>query len=561
MHADLQQLLFLSGIGRLVDDGVENALDLVADVHRHDGRGRFVRAETVVVRGRRHADAQHILIIIHRLDHRAQEEQKLCVLGRRLAGLEQVHAGVGGQGPVVVLAGTVDAGKRLFVQQADHAVARGHLLHDLHRQLVLVGSDVAGREHRRELVLRGRHFVVLRLGVNAELPELLVQILHERRNARLDAAEVMIVQLLAFRRLGAEERAAGIDQVLALVIHRLVDQEVLLLWADGRAHGCHVLVAEQVDHTQGLTVKRLGAAQQRRLFIERLAAVRAERRRNAQHIIFNECIGRRVPCGVAARLKRCAQAAGREAGRIRLAADELLAGKLHNDLTAAAGRNEAVVLLGGDAGHRLEPVREVRGALFDRPVLHGIGHDARGVVIKTLAIFHRRLHLPVRFRRQPLAHDGIVKYHGSKNVRDLFHLAWSPFRISNQYQQQKTALVPGDLVLSTTPLPFQCSKIYACCGKMSSGKNAISFGGFHRFFGKIARFFILDTCKCRGVLYTWILIGKILRAVFAAAGISSYGNFSRTLTFHDDLGESAPYRHRKRLFYFSAPTSDSRCLL
>ena len=122
----------------------------------------------------------------------------------------------------------------------------------------------------------------------------------------------------------------------------------------------------------------------------------------------------------------------------------------------------------------------------------------------------------------------------------------------NRCQQQKTALVPGDLELSTTPLPFQCSKIYACCGKMSSGKSAISFGGFHRIFGEFARFFILDTCKCRGVLYTWILIGKILRAVFAAASISSYGNFSRTLTFHDDLGESAPYRHRKRLFCFSA---------
>ena len=52
------------------------------------------------------------------------------------------------------------------------------------------------------------------------------------------------------------------------------------------------------------------------------------------------------------------------------------------------------MLLGGDAGHRLEPVREVRGALFDRPVFHGIGHDARGIVIKTLALFHRRLHLP-----------------------------------------------------------------------------------------------------------------------------------------------------------------------
>ena len=318
-----------------------------------------------------------------------------------------------------MLAGTVDAGKRLFVQQADHAVARGHLLHDLHRQLVLVGSDVAGREHRRELVLRGRHFVVLRLGVNAELPELLVQILHERRNARLDAAEVMIVQLLAFRRLGAEERAAGIDQVLALVIHRLVDQEVLLLWADGRAHGCHVLVAEQVDHTQGLTVERLGAAQQRRLFIERLAAVRAERRRNAQHIIFNECIGRRVPGGVAARLKRCAQAAGREAGRIRLAADELLAGKLHNDLTAAAGRNEAVVLLGGDAGHRLEPVRVVRCTFFNRPVLHGICHSIGNRDVEVLAVVDGLSQRLVNVLRQSLTHDVVVKHHAGENVRHI----------------------------------------------------------------------------------------------------------------------------------------------
>ena len=227
--------------------------------------------------------------------------------------------------------------------------------------------------------------------------------------------------------------------------------------------------------------------------------------------------------------------------------------------------NEAALLPRQKGGLRLQkldnvPIGGIKGfpgiqfSLFESIMTEKL----RGIVIETLALFHRRLHLPVSLLRQPLAHDGIVKYHGSKNVRDLFHLAWSPFRISNQYQQQKTALVSGDLVLSTTPLPFQCSKIYACCGKMSSGKNAISFGGFHRFFGKIARFFILDTCKCRGVLYTWILIGKILCTVFAAANISSYGNFSRTLTFHDDLGESAPYRHRKRLFCFSAQIPDPR---
>src|SRR3712207_8462349 len=39
----------------------------------------------------------------------------------------------------------------------------------------------------------------------------------------------------------------------------------------------------------------------------------------------------------------------------------------------ARGRVERVVLLGGQAGERLEPVRVVGGAPLERPVLHGRG--------------------------------------------------------------------------------------------------------------------------------------------------------------------------------------------
>ena len=255
-----------------------------------------------------------------------------------------------------------------------------------------------------------------------------------------------------------------------------------------------------MDHTQGLPVERLGAAQQRRLFIERLAAIRAERRRDAQHIIFNECIGRRVPGGVAARLKRCAQAAGREAGRIRLAADELLAGELHDHLTAAAGRDETVVLLGGDAGHRLEPVREVRGAFFDRPVFHGIGHDTRGIVIETLALFHRRLHLPVRFLRQTLAHDCIVKYHGSKNVRDLFHLAWSPFCISKiGVNNKKRHWCPEILSSPRRHCRFNVAKYTPVAEKCQAGRAQFLSADFTEFSANLLVF--LSLTRANAVVY------------------------------------------------------------
>ena len=44
--------------------------------------------------------------------------------------------------------------------------------------------------------------------------------------------------------------------------------------------------------------------------------------------------------------------------------------ELGDRLAVGRRRQKRVVLFGGDAGQRLEPVRVVRGAVLDRPVLH-----------------------------------------------------------------------------------------------------------------------------------------------------------------------------------------------
>ena len=61
-----------------------------------------------------------------------------------------------------------------------------------------------------------------------------------------------------------------------------------------------------------------------------------------------------------------------------------------SDRFAVAGRREKrVVLLGGDAGQRLEPVRVVRRAVLDRPLLHR-GRDRVGDRdVERLAVRHR----------------------------------------------------------------------------------------------------------------------------------------------------------------------------
>ena len=61
-------------------------------------------------------------------NHGRAEHQELRVRVRRVARIEQVALRVAAQRPVDVLARAVDAGERLFVQQAGHAVLLGDAL-------------------------------------------------------------------------------------------------------------------------------------------------------------------------------------------------------------------------------------------------------------------------------------------------------------------------------------------------------------------------------------------------------------------------------------------------
>ena len=401
-------------------DGLQHLRQLVAQEQAHHRRRGFVRAQAMVVARRGHGDAQQVLIVVHSLDHRAQEQQELGVFKGRGARVQQVHAVAGGDGPVVVLAGAVDPTEGLFVQQAHHAVAVGDLLHQLHGQLVVVGGDVGGGEDRRQLVLGRGHLVVLGLGQDAQPPQLVVQLLHERLHPGLDDAVVVVLQLLALGRLRAQQRAAGQQQVLAGVHHALIHQEVLLLGAH-RDHRRGALIAEQLQHPQRLAADGLHAAQQRRLHVQGLAAVAAKGRGDVEHGVLDEGIARRVPGGVAPGLEGGAQAAGGEGGGVGLAAHQLLAGELHDDPAVAVGADEAVVLLGGDAGHRLEPVGEVGRALLDGPVLHGVGHDVGDAQVHALALADAVQHLPIRVLRQALAHGGEVENPGGKAIGDVAH--------------------------------------------------------------------------------------------------------------------------------------------
>ena len=119
--------------------------------------------------------------------------------------------------------------------------------------------------------------------------------------------------------------------------------------------------------------------------VERLAGVRDERRRDrhrdAVGLDLEEDRAGDVPGGVAAGLEGGPDAARRERAGVRLALDEVLAGELGDGLAVAGRGQERVVLLGGGAGHRHEPVGVVGRAVGQRPLLHAVrdGVDDRRI--------------------------------------------------------------------------------------------------------------------------------------------------------------------------------------
>ena len=276
-------------------------------------------------------------------------------------------------------------------------------------------------------MLRGRNLVVLGLGGDAKLPHMLVKVLHVACYAVLDSAEIVVVKLLSLGCGRAKERSARKDKVLSLIVGRLVYKEVLLL----RAYRCNNSlcggVAEQAEYSERRVGDNVHGAQQRGLLVKRLARIGVERRGDIERTTLYESVGGGVPCGVAPCLECSADTARGEAGSVRLALDKLLARELHDNGAVAHRGDEAVVLLSGDARHRLEPVGVVGRALFDCPVLHGACNNVRNRAVKLLALCNGLFESLENVLRKPLLHRFLIEYINAELLYNIKYFCHVPF--------------------------------------------------------------------------------------------------------------------------------------
>ena len=438
-----------AGAAQLID----HVFQLLSHENGNNGRRRLVGAQPLVVAHVGGGLPQQIRVLVHRLQNAGQHQQKLNVFMGRFAGVQQVDAVVGNQGPVVVLAGAVDAGEGLFMEQAGHAVTAGYLFQRLHNNLIVVRRQVGLVVNRGQLMLGGSRLVVLGLGGHSQLPKFLIDFFHIRAHPLPDGSEIVIVQFLAFGRHGAEQGAARIDQVFSLHIFFPVHQEILLFRSYGRNHPLGPGVAEQAQNPQRLHVDGLHGTQQRRLLVQRLAGVGAEGRRDAQGhaqgVFPQKCRRRAVPGRIASGFKGRPKTAGRERRSVRLAFDQFLAGKFHNDPAFRVRHgNKRIVLFRRYAGQRLEPVGIMGGPPFNGPVLHGMGYNVGDGRIQFRAILHGLFQLLKHTLGKPFFHNGFIEYVFAENLGHIHHFIHGFFPLV--FGPRRFACTPKEVAF---PLP------------------------------------------------------------------------------------------------------------
>ena len=104
---------------------------------------------------------------------------------------------------------------------------------------------------------------------------------------------------------------------------------------------------------------------------------------------------------------------------VRFALHQLLAAELGDGRAGAGRAEEAIVLLGGQPGHRLEQVGVVRGPVFDGPVLHGAGDRVGDGRVERHALLDRLLQCLEHRLGQPCLLHFLAEHERPEQVLDV----------------------------------------------------------------------------------------------------------------------------------------------
>ena len=151
-----------------------------------------------------------------------------------------------------MLSASVNAGKRLLVEENLEVVLDGNLAHHRHQQKVVINRNIGLLELRRALELVRSHLVVTCLDRYAKPVGGVFEVLHKLLDPLRNRTPIVILKLLVLGGRMPHQRTTGLHQVRTGIIEGLVHEEIFLLPTEGRINLCNVLVKKYETNILGI---------------------------------------------------------------------------------------------------------------------------------------------------------------------------------------------------------------------------------------------------------------------------------------------------------------------
>mmetsp|Transcript_55703 Transcript_55703/g.156288 ORF Transcript_55703/g.156288 Transcript_55703/m.156288 type:complete len:597 (-) Transcript_55703:34-1824(-) len=278
--SEVQSLLFGNVLlGRTRHEGLQVAGHIVTKVSGDNGGRGLAGTQTEVISWGGDSHAHEVTVFIdggNNSSHDNRESKFISSCLKDGFGVEDLDTGTSGDGPVIVLSGSVDVVEGLFLEKSGKSVLGGGFLNDLHNHDVLVNLSGVGSEERSKLKLVGGDLSMTGLEWNSQAPALVLDFLHASQggSGAGERSHVVVAHFLSTGGILAHDGTAGHLKIGASVVLVARDKENFLFQTNVCNDTTGDVQAQLREETACLPVDGSVGSEKRGLFVESSTVVR-----------------------------------------------------------------------------------------------------------------------------------------------------------------------------------------------------------------------------------------------------------------------------------------------
>mmetsp|Transcript_29344 Transcript_29344/g.68354 ORF Transcript_29344/g.68354 Transcript_29344/m.68354 type:complete len:606 (-) Transcript_29344:53-1870(-) len=385
----VKSLLFGIILGfRSVHEGLKVVSHVLAKVCGDDGRRGLTCSKTEVISWRGDGHAHQITMFINGSNNSSHNDGEGGIIA---SGLNQgfrvknIHSITSGNGPVVVLSGSIDFIERLFLEKSGKVVLCSHFFNDLHDHQILVNLGSVGSVERSKFKLVRSNLTMACLQRDTHAPALILDFLHASKGTSGSGkrGHVVITHFLATRSILSNEGTSSQLKIGAAVVVLTFNEEDFLFQTNVGDNSRASVKSEGREESGTMLVNSSIGSEKRCLFIQGSAIVGNKNRRDEDSVTAEENGGGCVNSKVSTSLVCSTKSSIGVRRTISFSLDKSLTLEVLFNLHVLVEFEHHVLdltrLTVTDTGgsKRLEPVAVNIGSIVNGPVKDSVGHSIR----------------------------------------------------------------------------------------------------------------------------------------------------------------------------------------